>query len=189
MNTTQKQLALAVGLGILILLVGGVIGKTFFVPSSLGHGGAYESANYPQMIGSASVPATITSDYNGASSTIKLVGGQPNAVFGGTFTPKSYGSKLYLLVQRSIDDGATFLPYDVISVRSTSTVIYTSGASSTQGIPFVIPDGGDTLSASGTSIGFSFDLTAAADYIRVFAKEDTTSTEGTLNVQMQTSSN
>lgn len=160
--------------------------------TELGHGGPLEITGYPTAIGTAASPATLTSSYNGASTTLQNVGGLPNIVLGGTYTPKSYGSNILIMVERSLDHGATFFPYSTITPQTTSTIINTNGASSTAGTPFVFPaDSGAVIatSPSGTAVTFSWDMTLAADYLRVKVKENTTSTFGTLNLQTYFTSN
>lgn len=180
------------------LLIGGVaiaiilfVGWFFLTPKSeqaLGHGGPFESINYATAIGSSASPATLTTAYAGASSTILLAEGLPNISIAGTYLPKSYGSRLYLLIERSIDKGVTYVPYVTLTPESTDVLVNTSGTSTTNGSPFVVP-GNSNTAASGTAIGFSFDVTLAADYIRLSAKESTTSTAGTLNAQALLTSN
>lgn len=184
-------LYISIALGAALLVLVGANAGWFFRSSpdvaALGSGGPFESDNYPNAIGSSASPSTLTSSYNGTSSTVILAGGHPNVVLGGTYTPKSFGSKMYLRLERSIDNGVSFLPYGVLSYGATSTAVYMNGASSTNGVPYIIPSGFD--SASGTQYTFSFDLTLSADYIRLSAKEDTTSTAGTVNVKALLTSN
>jgi hypothetical protein len=158
----------------------------------LGSGGPMTVNDYPTAIGTVAVPLTLTSSYTAggsASSTALLNEGLPNTVISGTYTPKSYGSVLYLLVSRSVDGGSTYKPYSVLSPEAGDVLVYTNGTSTTTGIPFVIPGTGIGTAASGTAITFSYDLTMAGDYLKVAAKEYTTSTYGTANVQVQVSSN
>lgn len=142
-----------------------------------GHGGPLESINYVAAIGSAASPATLTTSYNGASSTPILAVGLPNITIAGTYTPRSYGSQMFLLIERSIDNGATYQPYTVLEPRATDVLIYSNGTGTSAGIPFTFPSS-QAFSASGTSIGFSFDISLVADYLRFSIKESTTSTAG-----------
>lgn len=172
-----------------ILLIFGVLRS--IQPSqtiNYGHGGPLESINYPSAIGSAASPSTLTTAYTGASSTTILAEGLPNIVVAGSYLPKSFGSRMYMLVERSIDKGATYEPYMTLTPETSDVLVNSSGSSTTNGSPFIIP-GNSTTAASGTSIGFSFDLTLVADYVRISAKESTTSTAGTLNAQMLLTSN
>ena len=163
-----------------------------FGDQELGHGGPLETIAYPAAIGTAASPSTLTSVYNGASTTVQNISGLPNIVIAGTYLPKSYGSNILIQLERSLDDGATFFPYSTLTPDTTSTVINTTGASSTAGTPFVLPaDVGEVLytTVSGTAITFSWDLTLAAQWLRVKVKENTTSTFGTLNLQTYFTSN
>lgn len=177
-------------IGAVLLFLGGLVSR-YALPADqgaeLGHGGALESVNYVAAIGSASSPATLTTAYSGASSTPMTAMGLPNMTVAGTYTPRSHGSQMLLLLERSIDNGATYQPYNILEPRSTDVLVYTSGSSTTAGIPFIIP--GTTGAASGTAIGFSFDLSVVADFIRLSAKEMTTSTAGTLSVRSVLTSN
>lgn len=189
MNEQQKRIALIGGL-LAVLILGVVLLRwpRSGDGSELGHGGPFESINYVDAIGSAASPATITSQYGNTTSTEMNSVGLPNVVFGGSYTPKSYGSQLFLLLERSLDGGTTYKPYAVLGPTTTSTIVYVDGASSTAGIPFIIPTG-TGIATSGTAINFTFDLTLVADRIRIRAKESTTSTRGTLNLQAILSSN
>lgn len=176
--------------GAVLLFLGGLVSR--YAPpvdqnADLGHGGAFESVNYVAAIGTSASPATLTTAYSGASSTPMTAMGLPNMTIAGTYTPRSYGSKALLLLERSIDNGATYQPYTVLEPRSTDVLVYTSGSSTTSGIPFIIPGTGG--STSGTAIGFSFDLSVVADFIRLSAKEMTTSTAGTISVRSVLTSN
>lgn len=155
----------------------------------LGHGGPLEMIPYPTAIGSVASPSTLaTTTYNNVSSTLINVGGLPNFAFNVGYTPKSYGSRLFVLIERSFD-GVNFYPYSTITPESNDVLVNTSGSSTTTGIPFVIPGNAIGTAASGTRITASFDLTVAASYIRVSAKESSTSTAGTANVEAYFTSN
>ncbi len=185
MTNLQKKI-LAVGVGILVGVVV-ILAFLYWPKNQLGHGGPFESINYQ-----AFSTSTLTGAYTGAgsvSSSIILAGGLPNIAIAGKYTPKSYGSIAEILVERSLDHGATFEPYVTISPESADTLVNTSGTGTTNGSPFLVPGNALYLSASGTTIGYSFDLTLVADYIRVSAKEVTTSTAGTLNTQVLLTSN
>lgn len=136
---------------------------------------------YLDAFGTASSSATLTSTY--ATSTSLRVQGLSNVVLAGTYTPKSYGSTLFLVIERSIDYGKNFYPYQVITPSTDRVSVWSNGfVTSSRGVPFMIPGSGSA--ASGTAMTFSFDTTLAADYIRILAKESTTSTAGTFNVQL-----
>lgn len=188
-NTNQMLKRTLAILSLVAVAIVGVFALRSPTEMQLGSGGPFESINYPAAIGTASSPSTLTTAYAGASSTVILARGLPNVTIAGSYTPRSHGSAAYLLLERSIDEGTTFKPYTVISPTANDIDVYTNGTSTTSGIPFLIPGTGIGGATSGTAITFSFDLTAPADYIRVSAKEFTTSTAGTLNVQLQLSSN
>lgn len=188
MNTKQRLIA---GIVVAILAVLG-IGYLWGEQQSsqvLGHGGAFASINFNDAIGSSSSPRTLTNSYGGTSSTVLLTNGLPNISVGGRYTPKSQGSKLYILMERSLDNGSTFVPYGTLLASSTAVFVNTNGSSTTNGTPFILPAGNSDVSTSGTAIGFSFDLTLVGDYIRISAKEDTTSTAGTLYLNAIAESN
>lgn len=157
-----------------------------------GVGFNYESVHYPSAIGSASSPVTLKGTFSGAgaaSSSQIAIDGFPNVTIAGTYTPKSHGSFMYLQVQRSIDNGTTFVPYMTITPETSDVLVNYNGTSSIAGSPFVIPGNASGTTASGTAITWSFDLTLLADYIKIFAKEVTTSTFGTLNAQIMAGTN
>lgn len=126
--------------------------------------------------------STLTTGYTGAGavSSTNIFGKHlSNIAIGGSYVPKSHGSVLQILVERSLDNGVTYKPYNVLEVQNDEILVHTSG---TAGMPFTIPGSG--TAASGTTIGFDFDLTMIADYIRISAKETTTSTAGTVTAQI-----
>lgn len=153
-----------------------------------GSGSAFESIYY-NAIGTPTAASTLTQVFENTSSTVVMAKGLNNIVIAGEYTPTSEDSLLYIEVERSLDSGTTFLPYSVLQPFPTQTLVYSNGAATTgtEAIPFTIP-GGET-SVSGTAIGFSFDLTMAADYLRVSLKESTTSTAGSAFIQLLLNSN
>lgn len=152
---------------------------------SLGHGGPLETAD-TFLIGTVSSGTTLSTSYGTVSSTRVYIGSQPNVAFFVGYKPRTFGSNLYLLLERSPDSGVSWYPYNVIQPTATSTLVFSQGASSTAGIPFVYPGSGQ-LTANVTST-FSFDVTLAAGLFRISAKEDTTSTAGILYLQSYSSS-
>lgn len=130
-------------------------------------------------IGSSASPQTLTNSFS--TSSVMRMNGTNNVAIGFDYLPKSYGSSLYIAVERSLDNGSTYVPYLTINPSTDRTYVYTSGATGTLGIPFSIGDG---TSASGTSIKGSFDFDMTADYVRFAVKESTTSTAGTLYANM-----
>ena len=186
-NQTKKIL---IGGGVLAILA--IVGAYVFPRSpqgELGHGGPLEMIPYTSAIGSVASPTTVaTTTYNNASTTLMNVGGLPNLAFNVGYTPKSYGSRLYVLLERSFD-GTNFYPYATITPETGDVLINTSGTGTTAGIPFVIPGNSIGTSASGTRIATSWDLTLAASYVRISAKEVSTSTAGTMNLEAYFTSN
>lgn len=187
MNDLQKRL-IGIGGAILLAILAVIGGANKVEETVMGAGDAFQSQSI-SLIGTTSTPSTLTSAYGGTSSTAIRVRGYPNISLVGSYTPKSYGSAIYILLERSIDNGASFQPYSVLVPGTTQVPVYADGASSTSGIPFLIPGAGTGSAASGTAIGFSFDVSLAADRMRVSVKESTTSTYGTLNLQGLVSSN
>lgn len=150
---------------------------------TLGSVNIVSDRNYQDAIGSVASPYTLNAFYASSTSVKLRIPGLSNVVIGGTYLPKSHNSKMYLLVERSLDYGASWIPYDVITPSTDRVSVWSNGyVTSSVGVPFLIPGSG--TAASGTAIGFSFDTTLAADYIRVSVAEDTTSTAGTVNVQI-----
>jgi hypothetical protein len=195
MKPENKIRLISVGIGAVVLCAILFLWKIYQLPSQpqqLGHGGPLESINYPAAIGTATVPISTSSTYTGAgsaSSSAILATGLPNLVLAGTYTPKSFGSNLLIQVQRSIDNGNTYEPYMTITPESGDVLVNSSGTSTTNGSPFIVPGNNLFRATSGTAIGFSFDLTLVADYIKILTKEQTTSTFGTINVQALLTSN
>ena len=146
-------------------------------------------SNYMDAIGTASAPATATTLYTSSTSAVLRTLGLSQVAIGGKYKPTSYGSNYYLQIERSIDNGQTYVPYQTLTAQSNSVLVNASPTSSTSTVgstPFIVP--GNLLygSTSGTTIPFSFDLSMVADYIRVSGKEVSTSTLGTIFVQVKT---
>lgn len=176
--TKKWGLALLLGGLLGVLLLGGVLLKN---TNSFGAGVPTQvRRDFVESIGTSAAPSTLTTSYVGTSSTAYSIGGLHNFVFSGSYLPKSHGSQVYLLVERSLDEGVTYRPYETLNVGNNSVQINTGGSSSTNGTPFII---GTASTTSGTAISFDFDLSMVTDYIRIQAKEDTTSTAGTLYVR------
>ena len=143
-------------------------------------------------IGSSTASSTLTASLGGgsASSSPILTKGFPNMVIAGSYLPQSYGSKMFIYILRSLDNGTTYKPYDVIESSADDVLVHvssTAGSVTGYGTPFSIPGVG--ASASGTSISFSYDLTLAADYVRILVSEVTTSTAGQAHVQLLLNTN
>jgi len=151
-------------------------------------GAGYSSVHYNQLVPTS----TLSNSYSAAgsvSSSRIAIDGYPNVVLSGTYTPASYGSIAYILIQRSVDGGATYKPYVTITPEQADVLINTSGSSTSNGTPFLVPGNGLFTSASGTNINFSLDLTMVADFIKVQVKENTTSTAGTMSMQLMAGTN
>jgi len=164
-------------------IIVGLVAVLVWAGCSYGQYGAVSSVtrrNYQVLLGSSvSSPATLTNGYTGASSTPVTVSGLPNYVLSVAYTPKSYGSYVYLLVERATNSSCTtYYPFTNLSPSTDRTTVYNTGASSTDGIPFML--GASGTYASGTTQYASFDFTGVANCLRVSAKEHTTSTAGTI---------
>lgn len=194
MNKNLKALLACVG----ILFFIGLCALTLKGPDKtgeetvLGHGGPLEMI--PVLaIGSEASPVTVaTTTFSNASSSIITAGGLPNLAFVIGYTPASYGSRLALLLERSFD-GTNFYPYATITPESGDVLINSSGTT-TGGVtftspPFLIPGNALGTAVSGTRITTSFDLTLAAGWIRLSAREVSTSTRGTTNIGVYLTSN
>lgn len=185
-NPTHKKYALL--LVPIVLLVGIYLANQLARQNKFGAGVPSQiRRDSIDSVGTEATPINLTSGYTGAgsaSSSVMAVNGLSNFVFSGKYTPKSHGSIMHLLVERSLDGGSTYRPYNVIEVQSDEVLVHTSG---TNGIPFTIPGSG--TSVSGTAMEFDFDLTMVADYIKVSAKETTTSTAGTVYIRTNIHSN
>lgn len=176
---------LAVNVYKVALVILGIVVSIFFLgrlSNRFGSVAGVTRRDYQVLIGtSTSSPATLNTSYTGAgsaSSTAIRVSGLPNYSLALAYTPKSYGSLAYILVERATDpDCRTYYPFTNLNPSNTKTDIYNVGASSTMGIPFVLGNGSY---ASGTVQYASFDFTGVANCIKVSAKEYTTSTAGTL---------
>ena len=137
-------------------------------------------------IGSAASGTILTQVY--VSSTRVKVLGLDKVVVAGSYLPRSFAPKLFLVVERSVDNGQTYYPYTVTSEGISTVGVNVNGfTTSSLGIPFQIPAINSTASStSGTPMLFSFqlDYPFTADYMRVAVKEQTTSTGGLVNVQI-----
>jgi hypothetical protein len=187
-NLTDKSKVIIAALVPVVLAACAFFLRPSAPTGDLGHGGSLTNAWY-NAIGTQSSPSTLSTSYNGASSSQILATGVPHLAIAGTYTPKAYGSGLFLRLERSLDNGNTWMPYNVISPGATGVLVYTSGSSTTSGAPFIVPGEGQGVATSGTALGFSFDLPIVADRIRIAAKEQTTSTAGTLNLQVMLQTN
>lgn len=173
MKTSTKYI-LAIGGGVLAVIC--LIKLLAPKPTDFGSLTPTQTARYSLF---SSLPLTNSYTASGSvSSTGRLSKSLVNMVLAGTYIANTTGSKVMLLVERSIDDGATYQPYQTITPEAADVLINTSGSGTSIGSPFIVP--GNGASVSGTSIGFSSDLTLAADYIRVSAKEVSSSTGSVL---------
>jgi len=108
----------------------------------------------------------------------------------GQYTPAETNSQLLLLIEFSNDPfyGASGLPTNwvpmSVQVAGTTEIdLYTdSGYTSTAGIPIVVP--GDKTSTAATAINWAWDGDINANWVRVSAKEVTSDTFGTTNVEV-----
>lgn len=118
-----------------------------------------------------------------ASTTAELFSaGLENLHIDGRYTPASQDSVIYMLVEGSNDEGLTYYPISSKTVGTTDVKLYMEGASSTPGIPYLIP--GDSTSVSGTMLSFMEDIDMVADHVRISIKETTTSTSGVVSVDV-----
>lgn len=165
-------LALCVGIGMFTALSEQVIPHQTF-------GGSLTVADRnSSTFGTPTSPTTLTNSY--VSSTGMRSLGLSNIVIAGNYLSKSDQSRLFIELERSVDNGATYQAYDTITPQADSVLVNTSGTSTSNGSPFIVPGNAQGSHASGTNVGFSFDLSVAADYVRVAAKESATSTSGTV---------
>lgn len=158
----------------------------------LGHGGPLEMIPYPSAIGSASSPSTMsTTTFDGASTTVLNVGGLPNMAFNVGYTPKAYGSRLLIQIERAFDvTCSNFYQWDTLTIGSDAVLVNTQGTSSALGVPFVINNEGTY--ASGTRRTASWDMSLAATCARISMRESVTgtpATPGTANLEAYFTSN
>ena len=178
-STALKVLAVILGISV-FAFVAVQQKRSSNEPLRLGTVNYISDRNFQDAIGSASSPSTLTSTYT--SSTPLRIPGLSNLVVAGTYTPKAFGSNLFIVLERSIDNGQTYYPYQVITPSTDRVSVWSNSfATSSQAVPFLIPGSGS--SQTNVAIPFSFDTTLAADYVRLAVKESTTSTAGTVNVQ------
>ena len=178
----------ALGLSILAIVIFGLSQAKF-------GGGLTSPDRVSATIGTSASPVTLNNNFTGAgsaSSSALKMNGNSDVAIGFSYTPKSWGSKIYIRVDRSFDNGTSYVPYSVIDQNTTSTQVInvnTTGATGTaSGVPFVIPPYG--VSTSGTAITGSFTLPdLVGDYVKVYVKESTTSTYGTLYLNLFGSNN
>lgn len=144
----------------------------------------YSDRNYIDAIGTATTsPATLSQSYASNTSAVLRIPGLSNIVVQGRYMPAQGGSILYIQIERSVDNGQTYYPFDNVTPSTDRTSVYSNQfVTSSTAVPYQIPGSGN--SASGTAITFSFDATIAADFVRISAKESTTGTQGTLYAQL-----
>lgn len=170
--TTKSKILVAVGAVVVAL----VLFAAFSNQKTFGALTPTQTVRYSLVSSS-----TLSNAYTGAgsvSTTARLAKSLSNVAIGGVYVPRTTGSKMLILIERSIDDGVTYQPYQTITPESADILINTSGSSSSIGSPFIVP--GNGVSTSGTSIGFSADFTLAADYLRFSAKEVSSSSGSVL---------
>lgn len=168
-------LALCVGIGVAVALSLGF--ERTYLPQTYG-GSLTVADRNSTTFGTPASPTLLTNNY--VSSTAIRSLGLSNIVVAGNYLSKSDQSRLYIQVESSVDNGATYQTYDTITPQSDSVLVNTSGTSTSNGAPFVIPGNNLSGHASGTNTGFSFNVSAAGDYMRVAVKESATSTSGTV---------
>jgi len=159
-------------------------------PGNFGVGNnTIQHASY-NLVGTPTAPSTLTALFDSTSTTGRLARGLNNIVLAGKYTPKTTNANMYIKLERSLDGGTTYVPYSLLQETTTEILVFADdfATSTSVSAPFTIP--GDKTSTSGTEIGFSFDMTIAADYLRVsLAEQNGTSTPGTANLQMLLNSN
>jgi hypothetical protein len=168
-------------------LIGGLIvclAIVFFISKPFFGGTLRSSDKLSILIGTASAPLTLKPTYTGAgsvSSTANYTYGLDRHNVGVKYTPKSYGSYVYINIERSLDPSCTtYFPFSsYITSGSTSNTLFYAGASSTDGMPYVL---GSDSSASGTVQYASFNLEGSSSCVKFSAKENTTSTAGTIYI-------
>jgi hypothetical protein len=171
-----------IGVGIALLWAGCSYGQYGSVSS-------VTRRDYKEVFGSSAV--TLGSSYTGGgsvSSSAMIIRGMAKYAMNVAYTPKSFGSSLLLLVERSNDhDCTTYYPLSNAIETTDRTNIYNTGVTSTMGTPFVM-GGNSGVYASGTTQYASFDFDGIGGCMKVSAKEVTTSTAGTVyaDLLMQT---
>src|SRR3990167_11513461 len=102
--------------------------------------GFLEHASY-NAIGTVASPVTLTNVFANNSSTVILVTGMANVAFAGEYIPKTTDANLYIQLERSIDGGSTYYPYDVLQETPTQVLIYSDSFATTTSVssPFTIP--------------------------------------------------
>ena len=193
-NHYMKLKPIVISLIVAILI--GLAYYCFFTPT-FGSTSFVQRRNFKE-IGTSAAPLTLTNafaDADSVSSTSVDAKGMNTVVVAGTWLPKSAGSRLYLKFQQS-PDGTNFFDRSLEtnipnygtagtggSTVASSTLVVV-GATSTSGIPYVI---GDWTTTSGTALSFSFpvkEFVGGMDAIKVFAQEMTSTTHGTLHMQV-----
>jgi hypothetical protein len=184
----KLSLPVKVGLGLVgFAIFLGIVTSMFLKATTFGTVNNISDRYYTDALGTDAAPVTLSELYASSTSERIKIPGLSNVVLAGTYTPAGAGNYLFLQIERSVDYGATWKPYQTIAPAATKTDVYTMDfATSSEGAPFQIP-GGTSATVSGTAMTFSFDNTLAADYIRVSAKESLADgSYGTLHLQVLT---
>lgn len=142
-------------------------------------GQTYERASY-NIFGTASSSTGPGFRYADNQKTL-LSGGLENLHLDISYTPSTTDAVLYVLVEGSNDDGVTFFPMSTKTVGTTDIKMYTEGATSTVGIPILVP--GDSTSVAATELKGAIDFDMVADHVRISIQEDTTANEGLVYIR------
>lgn len=181
MSKNLKFLLAVVGATFVAIAINVFFSK--FVPAVGFAGFQLETVN---AIGTASSPVTLTSSYNGNSTTITIAN-QEYLSLNVDYTPTVANSYMQILVQVSRDGGVTYRPWGSTQIATSSINIFSGPSSTFQGVPVVYPADGTTV--SGTLYRTSepnFDIVAT--HIRILAREVTTGSFGTAFISATLSS-
>jgi hypothetical protein len=130
-------------------------------------------------IGTVASPATLTAAYTG--NTYNQVSKYfKKAHLDFSYTPKAGQTNrlAYILVEASNDGGTTYFPVSTRLDSTSSIKIYTDGAESSAGVPFVIP--GDATSTGGAAYKGFVDFDFIGDRIKISVKESGSDDFGTI---------
>ncbi|MFA6158984.1 MAG: hypothetical protein WC763_05195 [Candidatus Paceibacterota bacterium] len=150
-----------------------IVGSVYVNKDRFGAMTPTQNAHYSLVASS-----TLTNAFTGAgavSTTGRLFRGFDSMVLAGTYLPNTTGSRVLILLERSIDEGVTYQPFQYSAAGVGSIFVETSATGSVIGTPIAIPQ--SVASTSGTSMTFSLDLNnTKADFYRFSAKEVSSST-------------
>lgn len=180
-------MSVSILLGLFLVLVAPIVSRKI---NSLGSGYGPVKTYYDVIGTTDSSTTTVTAvnlNTNYASTTGQFLATNMETIsLNLTYTVASTSNLLYMLVEVSNDNGATFYPLSKLTQFSTSTGVFIEAQDGSIGLPFIFP--GDSSVSTTLTYKAAITLTdVVADYVKISAKS-ANSTTSTLKVRAITTS-